>query len=140
EMVGNWLHGVAYCTALEARTARARRRAAEQRVTPMPQHTEPEAAAEPRELLDEELGRLPEKYRVAVVLCELEGRGRAEGAAQLGIPGGTLSSRLATARKLLAGRLSRRGLVLSAAGLAALLADETASAAVPAALASSTTK
>jgi len=53
-------------------------------------------------LLDLEIERLPAKYRLRVVLCELEGHGRKEAAAQLGIPAGTLSSRLAYARRVLA--------------------------------------
>src|SRR5262249_50135215 len=61
--------------------------------------------------LDEEVARLPQKYRAAVVLCELEGRPRREVAARLGIPEGTLSSRLAHARKVLAARLRQRGVV-----------------------------
>lgn len=64
-------------------------------------------------VLYHELDRLAEKYRLPVVLCELEGRSRREVAGQLNIPEGTLSSRLATARKLLARRLNRRGVALS---------------------------
>src|SRR5262249_37165796 len=71
----------------------------------------------------------PDKYSLPVVLCELEGRSRRDVARQLGIPEGTLSSRLATARKRLAVRLARRGLALSAVALTAPL--ESASAAVP---------
>ena len=59
-----------------------------------------------RPLLDEELCRLPDKYREAVILCELEGRSRKGVAHQLNLPEGTLSSRLAHARRLLASRLA----------------------------------
>jgi RNA polymerase sigma factor (sigma-70 family) len=136
ELFGNWLYGVAYRTALEVRSRIARRRTKERQVDAMPQPPQPEAPAdgdELRQLLDRELSRLPEKYRVPVVLCELEGRSRRAVAQHLGLPEGTLSSRLATARKRLARRLSRHGAVLSTGALAAVLADE-ASAGVPAGL------
>ncbi len=84
-------------------------------------------------LLDREVHRLPDKYRVPVVLCELEGRPRKEVARQLALPEGTLSSRLATARRLLGERLTRRGVQLSGATLALALSQR-ASADVPAAL------
>ncbi len=140
ELVGNWLYGVAYRTALKARTAAARRRARERQVEQMPH---PEVAADEawsdlQPLLDRELERLPEKYRVPLVLCELEGRGRKEVARQLRLPEGTLSSRLATARRMLAARLTRRGLTLSAAALGAVLSRQAAPAAVPRALLVST--
>src|SRR5439155_3224818 len=80
---------------------------------------------------------LPEKYRVPVVLCDLEGRSRRDVARQLRLPEGTLSSRLATARKRLARRLSRHAPALSGGALATVLAGG-ASADVPAALARST--
>src|SRR5262249_31072362 len=70
--------------------------------------------------LDAEVARLSNPLRTAVVLCELEGRPRKEVALQIGIPEGTLSSRLAAARKLLADRLGRQGIVLPAAGLLAV--------------------
>jgi RNA polymerase sigma factor (sigma-70 family) len=134
EAVGNFLYGVAYRTAREARALRARRRAREKQVAPMP-HPEvrPAEPQDWRPLLDRELNRLPEKYRAAVVLCDLEGRPRKQVARQLGVPEGTLSSRLATARRRLARRLSRSGLSLSGGALAAALAGG-APAAVPAAL------
>src|SRR5439155_3150833 len=64
-------------------------------------------------LLDEELARLPEHYRAVVLACDLEGRTRKEAARRLGIPDGTLSNRLAAARKMLARRLARRGVTLA---------------------------
>jgi hypothetical protein len=82
-------------------------------------------------VLDQELSRLPDKYRQPLVLCELEGKSRKEVARQLRLPEGTLSSRLATARKMLAKRLTRHGLVLSGGALATVLAQNAASACVP---------
>src|SRR5262249_38508246 len=105
EMVGNWLYGVAYRTALEARSADARRRAKERKMARPAAQTD-ETVRELRAVLDQEVARLPEKLRVPVVLCELEGRPPKEVARQLGIPEGTLSSRLAAARKTLAKRLA----------------------------------
>src|SRR5207302_2995660 len=91
-----------------------------------------------RPLLDQELNRLPDKYRVAVVLCDLEGRTRRDVARQLGIPAGTLSGRLTAARALLAKRLARHGLALSAGALTAALSQGPASASVPSPLVAST--
>jgi RNA polymerase sigma factor (sigma-70 family) len=140
EAVGNWLYGVAYRTALEARGRIARRRFREKQVAAMPHPAieRDEIWQELRSLLDRELNRLSEKYRLPVVLCDLEGRSRKEVARQLAIPEGTLSSRLASARKTLARRLARHGLGLSVASLAALLAGHNTSAAVPAAFVATT--
>jgi RNA polymerase sigma factor (sigma-70 family) len=141
ETVGGWLYGVAYRTALAARTKRKRRRAREQQVDAMP-----DSAVEPddtwrelKPLLDKELSRLPEKFRVPVVLCDLEGLPRRQVARQLGLPEGTLSSRLHTARRTLAQRLSRYGFALSGGALAAALTRR-ATAAVPSPLLVSTVK
>jgi RNA polymerase sigma factor (sigma-70 family) len=144
ELVGNWLYGVAHRTALEARGVRARRRMREKQVSAMPDWATPSApqnelTLDLRPLLDEELNRLPDKYRTPVVLCDLEGRSRKEVARALRIPEGTLSSRLATARRLLAQRLSLRGLGVSAVALTAFLAQQTAIATVPASLIAVTT-
>jgi RNA polymerase sigma-70 factor (ECF subfamily) len=77
--VGSWLYGVAYRTALQARANGARRRFHERQVRQMAPRPAPDPESAWQELLpllDRELGRLPPKYREAVVLCELEGRPR----------------------------------------------------------------
>jgi RNA polymerase sigma factor (sigma-70 family) len=133
EAVRAWLYGVAVRTAREARAMSARRREVPVAAVPdRPAAAEPRAGADELRALDEELARLPDHLRAAVVLCELDGASRKDAAARLGIPEGTLSSRLAKARKLLAARLRGRGVALPA-GLAALLGRAT-DAAVPAAL------
>jgi RNA polymerase sigma factor (sigma-70 family) len=139
-LVANWLHGVAYRTALKARTLAARRGRRETQVTDMPEP--PVSVAEPwdelRPILDQELSRLADKFRVPIVLCLLEGTSHKEAARQLGWPQGTLAGRLSRGRALLARRLARRGVVLSAGALALLLAEKPASAHMPPALVVST--
>jgi RNA polymerase sigma factor (sigma-70 family) len=141
QTVGGWLYGVAYRTALAARNKRRRRRAWEKQVEAMPHLTvEPDdTCRELKPVLDKELSRLPEKFRVPVVLCDLEGLPRRQAARQLGLPEGTLSSRLHTARRTLAQRLSQYGFGLSGGALATALARR-ASAVVPAPLVVSTAK
>jgi RNA polymerase sigma factor (sigma-70 family) len=128
ERIGPWLYGVAYRTACKARAAASRRRAVERQGARLPEPAAP-AGREPADwlpLLDRELQRLPDRYRAPVVLCELEGRSRKEAARMLCLAEGTVSSRLARARRLLARRLRRRDLALSATALAALLKDQAA--------------
>jgi RNA polymerase sigma factor (sigma-70 family) len=139
ELLANWLYGVAHQTALKARATAARRKVRERQVTEMP---EPEEARQDlwhdlQPLLDQELSRLPAKYRVPVVLCDLEGKTRKEAAQQLGWPEGTVAGRLARARAMLASRLTRYGVVPSSGALVTMLAQE-ASARVPASVVSST--
>src|SRR5206468_3701071 len=93
-----------------------------------------------RPVLDEEIERLPEKYRVPFVLCYLEGHTNEEAAEQLGCPKGTILSRLARGRERLRSRLVQRGLTFSVAALATALSQNASSAAVPATLVSSTVK
>jgi RNA polymerase sigma factor (sigma-70 family) len=76
EVIGDWLHGVAYRTALKARTADARRRAKERRIS-RSEVIEEESRPEWHALLDQEVGRLPEKYRLPVVLCDVSPAGGA---------------------------------------------------------------
>src|SRR5262249_25731466 len=121
-MVGNWLYGVGRRTALEGRGAAARRPGEERGGPAGGPGRAAGAWSDLRPLLDGELGRLPDKYRAALVLCDLEGKSRQEAARQLGWPEGTLSCRLARGRALLARRLKRRGVALTGAVLAAALA------------------
>jgi RNA polymerase sigma factor (sigma-70 family) len=140
EKVANWLYGVAYHVAFKARAlaARARRRERQVMALPEPAAVSHERGDDLKPLLDRELSRLPDKYRVPVVLCDLEGKTRKEAARQLGWPEGTVAGRLARARALLARRLARQGVALSGGLLAVALARNAAAACVPAALVSAT--
>jgi RNA polymerase sigma factor (sigma-70 family) len=142
EMVGNWLYGVAQQTALKLRATGAKQRARERRVVDMrnPAVEEQDRSDELQSVLDRELNRLPDKYRVAIVLCDLEGRTRKAAARQLGLPEGTLAGRLTRGRALLANRLARRGLPVTGGTLATLLCQKAASASVPTSVLSSTIK
>jgi RNA polymerase sigma factor (sigma-70 family) len=142
-LVANWLYGVAYNTALKAKASIVKRQTKERQVTEMP---DPAMAGQRlwnddlQALLDQELNRLPEKYRVPIILCDLEGRTRKEAAQQLRCPEGSLSSRLSRARVMLAKRLARHGLAISGGSLAAVLSQNVASACVPTSVASATIK
>jgi RNA polymerase sigma factor (sigma-70 family) len=142
EMIGNWLYGVAYRTSMKAKVMNAKRRTKERRAKDLPRTavSEEEVWQELQPLLDQELNRLPDKYRVPVVLCELEGRPRQEVARQLGWPPGTLSCRLARAKALLAKRLARHHLALVGGALGVMLSRSAAASALPVPLFQSTIK
>ena len=135
ESSGPWLHGVAMRIARRSLVWRRRRReepiASRDRVTPS---ADGQTLVDLQTVIDDELSRLPEKYRRPVVLCYLEGQTQDEAARTLGWTKGTVSGRLARAKDLLRNRLTRRGLAPSAGLLAAALTSETASAAVPGAM------
>jgi RNA polymerase sigma factor (sigma-70 family) len=141
DAVGSWLYRVAFRTAQEARATRMRRRAKEQQLAEALQPAAAAAEAQDwRPVLDQELSRLPQKYQAPIVLCDLEAGTRKEVARQLGIAEGTLSSRLAQARKLLARRLAKRGVTLGSGALVAELTAGVLSAQVPGSMVSKTAK
>jgi RNA polymerase sigma factor (sigma-70 family) len=130
-----WLHGVARRAALKARSARARRLREAGPLLALAKDPRPDPGAdlsvrELLEIIDEELERLPERYRLPVMLCCLEGRSLEEAARQLGWTQGSVKGRLERGRAQLHARLLRRGLTLSAA----LAAAEASRSAAPAAL------
>jgi RNA polymerase sigma factor (sigma-70 family) len=135
EFVGGWLHRVATRIALRLRADAARRSAQAPRAEEG-RNADPLEQVTARELLaafDEELAHLPERYRMPLVLCCLEGKTQEETAGQLACSLSTLRRRLEQGRRLLHGRLTRRGLELPAV-LGAVLLTREASAVVPAPL------
>ncbi len=145
-LLGPWLHGVAHRVAVRARANAAIRRSRERSGAE-------EAAmaasiglggedsvvrAELRAALDDEVARLPERFRRVVVLCYLDGLTHDQAAERLRCPVGTVRSRLSAAREKLRGRLVRRGVVVPTAAFAVALSAEAAKASVPLALSEST--
>ncbi|MBI3407560.1 MAG: sigma-70 family RNA polymerase sigma factor [Planctomycetes bacterium] len=140
-MVGNWLYGVAHTTALKARAMNAKRSAKERERAEGFRHKAAFQAWEAlHEVLDQELKALPDLYRSAIVLCDLEGRPLKEAARQLGCPLGTLGARLTRGRSMLAKRLGRHGFGVTAGAVAGALAQNAASAGVPANVLATTIK
>jgi RNA polymerase sigma factor (sigma-70 family) len=133
DSLASWLYGVAYRLAIRVRVRTARRQQREQ-WTPQRSVAGPVEEACEREneaILDEELSRLPECYRAALVLCYVEGKTRHEAARHVGLPLRTFQRRLEQGRKLLRVRLSRRGLNVAAGLAAAGLSPTLAGARVP---------
>lgn len=135
--VGGWLYGVAVRTARKAKAAAARRQRREMATilanpdAASRERERPESSldrAELRAVIDAELAALPDTHRAAVVLCDLQGKTRAEAAAELNCAEGTVAAWLSRGRKALAARLARRGVALPAAGLAAVVTPELVSA------------
>jgi RNA polymerase sigma factor (sigma-70 family) len=127
DALASWLYRVAYRISLKAKARNDRRRHTEKQVDLMSHFPSPPQAGRDWEaVLDEEINRLPEKYRLPIILCELEGRSRKEVEQQLQLVAGTLASRLARAKRMLADRLTRRGVVLAGGALWAVAPQATA--------------
>ena len=141
-----WLHGVAYRIALRLRGARARRRQREVPISELAlpgRFSDPLAELSTREtlcILHEEVQRLPQVYRLPVILCCLEGLSQEEAARRLGWTAGTVKGRLERGRKQLHERLVKRGLTLMAALAAAEIARGTVTAGLVHALVPTTTQ
>jgi WD40 repeat protein/DNA-directed RNA polymerase specialized sigma24 family protein len=138
DSVGPWLHSVALRLAQKLRTAETRREQHERRAAegrPLSFEDDP-SWREVCVALEEEVARLPERYRTPLLLCCWEGKSRDEAALQLGWSLGTVKGRLERGRELLRRRLAQRGLVLSAG----LLALSVAACAVPDSLAGATVR
>jgi RNA polymerase sigma factor (sigma-70 family) len=135
--IGNWLYGVAYNTARKAKAMRHRREVKEREAAERRSAPPATAPDDLQEVLDGELHALPDKYRTPIVLCDLMGLTAREAAVEVGCPQKTLGTRLTRGRSMLARRLSRRGVAISAGVLAAALAPD-ATAAIPPPLIGST--
>jgi RNA polymerase sigma factor (sigma-70 family) len=138
--VGSWLHKVAYRVALGARARADQRGRREKPLVDVPAAETDGTWRDLAPVLDEEVSRLPYKYRVPLVLCYLEGKTLDEAARQLGCPRGTVGSRLARGRERLRLRLARRGLGFACGALAAVLPRTATGAAVPAPLVRTTVR
>jgi RNA polymerase sigma factor (sigma-70 family) len=140
--LAGWLYTVAYHAALKAKAAATRRRLAERQVLEKSSagRLADRQGPDLRSVLDAELARLPEKYRLPLMLCYLQGKTNEQAAQELGWPTGTVKGRMARARELLRSRLSRRGMPFSPAALASVVTSEAAPAAVPRSLAEATMK
>jgi RNA polymerase sigma factor (sigma-70 family) len=142
EAVGNWLYGVAYRTALHARNRAMRRQVKEAAAEPLATEESSGQGAVRLELeaaVDQALSRLPEKYRIPVVLCDLQGKTQRQAAEELRCPEGTVSSRLARGRDLLRKGLGRHAPAL-AGGTGAVVLQTNTAAVLPASLVAATVR
>ena len=140
--LGSWLYGVAQRIALRAKGQTTARRLRETQVQLMPRSAPLDDVTwqELREVLDEEIGRLPEKYRAPIVLCYMQGMTHEQAAQMIGCPKRTLTSRLERGREMLRQQLTGRGISLSAGVLATAMCEKMAAARVSALLTMKTVK
>jgi RNA polymerase sigma factor (sigma-70 family) len=133
DAIGPWLYGVAARVALRARSDAARRRRLTATVA-LPAASASDGTSDDRELsqvVDQELARLPAKYRSPLVLCYLEGQTHEEAARRLHWPLGTVKGRLARARDLLRSRLTRRGMAPTALAVTLALTQDASATIAP---------
>ncbi len=132
DVLGTWLYGVARRVAVRAkvnaRCRRTRERTEAEGLDVQQPRGDRLEATELRALIDDELERLPSRYRQPIILCDLEGQTHEQAAALIGCPVGTVKSRLSRGREQLRSRLVRRGVAPSAALLASTLAADAAQA------------
>ncbi len=139
-LLAQWLYGVAYRTALKARALKRMRTMRERAAAAQRDHPEPREPGDVERVVDEEIGRLPGKYRLPVVLCYLEGKTLEQASRELDWPKGTVAGRMARAREMLRRRLTRRGLDPAPEVLALKLGDLLAPPRLPAPLADLTVR
>jgi RNA polymerase sigma factor (sigma-70 family) len=131
--LASWLHGVARRVAvrLETKTRKREKYDRQHLPRPAPDSLQEVIWRDLRALLDEEVARLPGRYREPFVLCYMQGKTNEEAAKLLGCAKGTIDSRLSRARERLRQRLVRRGLGVSAGLVATMLSQNAVSANVP---------
>jgi RNA polymerase sigma factor (sigma-70 family) len=140
--LGPWLYQVAYRVAIRGNAAAARRRACERQAGKMAAATSksgPAGPDEPLQALHEEIARLPEKLRRAIILCDLQRVPQDRAATELRLSERTIQRRLSEGRKRLKARLIRRGLAPQSGTLGAMFLRE-AQLGVPAAWAEATVR
>lgn len=140
DALASWLHGAAFRIAADLKKRLARRGSPETKRRPSSAlDTDIDVSwREVQCILDEELARLPDNYRLPVVLCCLEGKARDEAAQQVGWSTASFRGRLDRGREMLRARLTRRGVTLSVAMLGTILAGNGTAASLPPTLALAT--
>ena len=140
DALASWLYGVAFRISVRAKAQAPRHEPSlgEEADMAQPDPANQAAWRELQPLLDHELDRLPEKFKILLLLCYFEGKSNEEAARQLGWPSGTVKGRLARARELLRQRLGRRGLTLSIGTVIGFLSQEAMAAPLPSRLVRST--
>ncbi|MFO0815797.1 MAG: sigma-70 family RNA polymerase sigma factor [Gemmatales bacterium] len=124
-LLPNWLYGVAYRTAIKSRSLLKKRTHGQSKYEALAirRSIDPTGISDASSILDEEVNRLPTRYRSVFTLCDIGGYSRREVAERLGLPQGTVAGWLARARKILATRLEKRGVLLTTLGLSSLFSN-----------------
>lgn len=140
--VGGWLYGVAHNISIKARAAKGKLPVSGRQMGVVPDRhsSSSDEQHDWLPLLDKEIRHLPGKYRVPVILCDMEGKSRKEAALLLNCKEGTLSGRLARARSMLAKRLVQKGWKGTGLAIIAALSYDASLSAVSPALTKSTVK